>query len=95
MDRLEPLLELTWAMRFSAEAGDFETVANLFEQRQVQLDAIVRQGAVDLLPAVIVQVLAQDKEIISLIQRERDRIEIELAKLRAGQRAQQAYGANQ
>ncbi len=94
MNGLEPLLELTRAMRLAAEAGDFETVADLFEQRQVQLNAILRQGAIDLLPAVIVQVLAQDKEIISLIQRERDQIEIELAKLRAGQRAHQAYVDN-
>lgn len=94
MNGLEPLLELTRAMRLAAEAGDFETVADLFEQRQVQLDAILRQGATDLFPAVIVQVLAQDQEIISLIQQERDKIAVELAKLRAGQRAQQAYVDN-
>ncbi|MFN3919230.1 MAG: hypothetical protein ACK4JF_02945, partial [Methylohalobius sp.] len=68
--------------------------SDLFEQRQLQLDAILRQEAVDLPPAVIVQVLAQDQEIISLIQCERDWIESELAKLRAGQRAHQAYVDN-
>jgi dsDNA-binding SOS-regulon protein len=90
---MENLLEVTLAMRLAAEAGDFEKVAQLLDLRAAKWEEV--KNALD--PAqeeTLSEVLAQDQQILALIQREQERIAEELAKLRVGQKALWAYGAN-
>lgn len=95
MEEFESLLQLTGAMRAAAGTGDFEKIAELLKTREVQLNSVLEQGAEDLkVYEVLSQVLAQDKEIISLILKEQDRIRAELTKLRAGRRMRSAYFEN-
>ncbi len=89
----ESLLEVTLAMRLAAEAGDFEKVAELLELRAAKWEEV--KDALDWAQhGTLSEVLAQDQQILALIQREQDRIAKELARLRAGQKALWAYGAN-
>ncbi|MCX8048125.1 MAG: flagellar protein FliT [Methylohalobius sp.] len=93
MKALESLLQLTEAMGAAAEVGDFESVAQLLEARQAQLEAVLSQKGSDLekLYEALSQVVAHDEKILRLAIEEKTRVGTELIRLRSSRRMHRAY----